>query len=139
MDLCKATLIGNVGRDPEQRFTQAGKTIVSFSVACKRMIPAAQEGGERRDETLWFNVICLGPRADQAMNLVTRGSRIYVEGRLSHRSYVGNDGQQRFVVEIVANEFIMLSARQRSEMDERPMAAVPVGGADSENLDDVPF
>jgi len=139
VDLSKATLIGNVGRDPEQRFTQAGKTIVSFSVACNRFIPPSQDGGERREETLWFNVICLGQRADQAMNLVTRGSRIYVEGRLQHRSYVGNDGQQRFVVEIVANEFIMLSARQRGDMDERPMAAVPGGGPDSENLDDVPF
>ena len=104
MDLCKATLIGNVGRDPEQRFTQAGKAITNFSVACNRLGPPAQDGGERREETQWFTIICFGRLADVAQNLVTKGSRLYVEGRLQTRSYTGNDGQLRFVVEVVASE-----------------------------------
>jgi single-strand DNA-binding protein len=142
VDLCKATLIGNVGRDPEQRFTQAGKAITSFSVACKRLGPPPQDGGERRDETQWFTVLCFGRLAEQALNLVTRGSRVYVDGRLQTRSYVANDGQTRFVVEIVANDLLMLGPRQRMgdmDVDERPVAAVPTGVHDTESLDDVPF
>ncbi len=142
MDLCKATLIGNVGRDPEQRFTQSGKTITNFSVACNRLGPPAQDGGERREETQWFTILCFGRLAEQAQNLVTRGSRVYVEGRLQTRSYVANDGQTRFVVEIVATDLLMLGPRQRLggvDVDERPVAAVPAGVHDTESLDDVPF
>jgi single-strand DNA-binding protein len=142
VDLCKATLIGNVGRDPEQRFTQAGKPITSFSMACNRLGPPAQDGGERREETQWFTVLCFGRLAEQAQNLVTRGSRVFVEGRLQTRSYVANDGQTRFVVEVVANDLLMLGSRPRMggmDADERPVAAVPAGMRDSESLDDVPF
>ena len=72
MDLCKATLIGNVGRDPEQRFTQAGKPITSFSMACNRLGPPAQDGGERREETQWFTVLCFGRLAEQALKALPK-------------------------------------------------------------------
>jgi len=138
--LCKATLIGNVGKDPDLRYTQAGKPVLSFSVACNRWVPPSAEG-ERREETEWFTVICFGRLAETAGNLVTKGGKVYVEGRLQTRSYESREGQTRFVVEVVANELQMLSPRQpRSDMGDRPMAVVPMGGPpDSESLDDVPF
>jgi single-strand DNA-binding protein len=139
VDLCKATLIGNVGGDPEQRFTPAGKSIVNFSLACNRLGPPPTEGAERREETMWFRVVCFGRLGEQALNLISRGGRVYVEGRLQHRNFTGNDGQQRCSLEIVANDFMLLGPRQRGDMDERPMAVVPVGAAESDNLDDVPF
>jgi single-strand DNA-binding protein len=139
VDLCKATLIGNVGRDAEQRFTQAGKSIVNFSMACNRLGPPPQDGGERREETQWFTILCFGRLGEVALNRATKGSRVYVEGRLQTRSYTGNDGQPRFVVEVLATEFMMLGSRQRSDGDERPMAVVPMGAPDADNLDDVPF
>ncbi len=145
MALCKATLIGNVGRDPEQKWTQGGTQMVNFSVACNRMGPLSPSG-ERQEVTEWFNVICFGKLAEVAERLVTKGSRVYVEGRLQTRSYEGRDGQPRHVIEVVATELQMLSARQRTEGGEYPMPAasgmpapMPVGSADNENLDDVPF
>ena len=138
MALCKATLIGNVGREPEMRYTQAGKPVLNFSVACNRMGPLSPEG-ERREETEWFTVICFNRLAEVASNLVTKGSKVYVEGRLQTRSYEARDGQTRFVVEVVASELQMLSPRQRPDYASPPAAAVPVGAAESDNLDDVPF
>ena len=139
MALCKATLIGNVGREPEMRYTQAGKPVLNFSVACNRWAPPSPEG-ERREETEWFTVICFNRLAEVASNLVTKGSKVYVEGRLQTRSYETRDGQTRFVVEVVASELQMLSPRQqRPEAGDHPVTAVPMGAADSENLDDVPF
>ncbi len=143
MALCKATLIGNVGRDPEMRYTQAGKPVLNFSVACNRWAPSSPEG-ERREETEWFTVVCFGRLAEVASNLVTKGSKVYVEGRIQTRSYEGRDGQPRFVVEVVASELQMLSPRQRPEMGDQgtgmAMAApVPVGVANDDSLDDVPF
>jgi single-strand DNA-binding protein len=138
MALCKATLIGNVGREPELRYTQTGKPILNFSVACNRIGPATAEG-ERQEVTEWFNIICFNRLAEVASNLVTKGSKVYVEGRLQTRSYEARDGQTRFVVEVVANELQMLSPRQRPEGGEPALSAVPAGASDSDNLDDVPF
>jgi single-strand DNA-binding protein len=141
MALCKATLIGNVGRDPDMRYTQAGKPVLNFSVACNRMAPPSPEG-ERREETEWFTVVCFGRLAEVASNLVTKGSKVFVEGRIQTRTYEARDGQTRFVVEVVANELQMLSPRQRSDMGEPGMgvgAPVPVGAGHDDNLDDVPF
>jgi single-strand DNA-binding protein len=142
MALCKATLIGNVGRDPDMRYTQAGKPMVNFSVACNRVGPPAQDGGERREETEGFTVLCFGKLAEVAGNLVSKGSKVFVEGRLQTRTYEARDGQTRFVVEVVANELQMLSPRQPREMSEPGMggmAPVAAGMADADNLDDVPF
>jgi len=142
MALCKATLIGNVGRDPDMRYTQAGKPMVNFSVACNRVGPPAQDGGERREETEWFTVLCFGKLAEVAGNLVSKGSKVFVEGRLQTRTYEARDGQTRFVVEVVANELQMLSPRQPREMGEPGMggmAPVAAGMADADSLDDVPF
>jgi len=145
MALCKATLIGNVGRDPDMRYTQAGKPVVNFSVACNRPGAPAQDGGERREETEWFTVVCFGRLAEVAGNLVSKGSKVFVEGRIQTRSYEARDGQTRFVVEVVANELQMLSPRQPREMGEPGMGGmggmtpVAAGMADADNLDDVPF
>ena len=144
MALCKATLIGNVGRDPDMRYTQAGKPVVNFSVACNRVGPPPTDGGERREETEWFTVVCFGRLAEVASNLVSKGSKVFVEGRIQTRSYEARDGQTRFVVEVVANELQMLSPRQPREMGEPGMVGmapvpVPAGMADADNLDDVPF
>jgi single-strand DNA-binding protein len=142
MDICKATLVGNVGRDPELRYTPAGKPILNFSVACNRVGPPSPDG-ERQQVTEWFNVICFNRLAEVYNNLVSKGSKVYVEGRLQTRSYETREGQTRHVVEVVANDVLLLSPRNRPEnvgasMGGMPMAAVPVG-ADHDNLDDVPF
>jgi single-strand DNA-binding protein len=139
MDLCKATLVGNVGRDPEMRYTQTGRPVLNFSVACNRMGPPTPDGAERDKITEWFTVVCFGRLAEMAQNWVTKGTKVYVDGRLQTRSYEGRDGQTRFVVEVIANDLLPLSPRQRGEPEDAGAAPVPVGVAGDENLDDVPF
>jgi len=144
MALCKATLIGNAGTDPEMRYTQAGKEVLNFRLACSRRVPGQE--GELRDQTEWFTVICFGKLAEVASRFVSKGRQVYIEGRLQTRSYEGRDGQPRFVVEVVANELQLLGSRERTDGGEyappamssavSPMAAGP---ADNADLDDVPF
>ncbi len=139
MDLCKAMLVGNVGRDPDMRYTQAGRPVMNFSVACNRQGPPAADGGEREKITEWFTVVCFGRLAETYANLISKGSKVYVDGRLQTRSYEARDGQTRFVVEVVANDIILLSSRQRGEMGEGGMAPASVGVGGEDNLDEVPF
>jgi single-strand DNA-binding protein len=139
MALCKAVLIGNIGTEPELRYTPAGRPILRFRVACNRWLPPSPEG-ERRDETEWFTVLCFDRRAELYKDLLSKGNRVYVEGRLQTRSYEGRDGQLRFEVQVVATELQQLTPRPRPE-GEQAVAPVtmPAAEADTENLDEVPF
>lgn len=111
--LCKATIIGNLGRDPEMRYTPSGKPVTSFSVACNRVYTTAE--GERKEETEWFRVIAWGKLAETCSQILSKGRRVYVEGRLQTRTWEGQDGQKRIEVEIVANDMIVLDSKPRSE------------------------
>jgi single-strand DNA-binding protein len=152
MDLCKITLIGNVGREPEQRFTQSGKQMLSFTVACNRLEPRPPDGSEPERITEWFNVRCFGPLAERVQPRVSKGTRIYVEGRFQVRRYQRADGTPGFALEVLANEIQVLSPSARPEEPalDAPVAAgaavaspalrpVPDPDAENENLDDVPF
>ena len=108
--LNKMLVIGNVGRDPEMRYTPNGSAVTSFSLAVNRYYTPA--GGERQEETEWFNVVAWNRLAETCNNYVTRGMKIYVEGRLRSNSWVGQDGQTRFRNEIIANTVQFLDRRQ---------------------------
>ena len=99
--LNKMLVIGNVGRDPEMRYTPNGVAVTSFSLAVNRRYTPA--GGEPQEETEWFDITAWNRLAETCNNYVTRGMKVYVEGRLRSRSWVGQDGQTRFRNEIVAN------------------------------------
>lgn len=87
-------LIGNLGRDPELKYTQSGKAVTSFSVAVNR------QGGDGVD---WVNVVCWGKLAEAVANYCAKGQMVLVEGSLQSRSYEGKDGIKRRVVEVVAS------------------------------------
>ena len=108
--LNKMLVIGNVGRDPEMRYTPNGSAVTSFSLAVNRYYTPA--GGERQEETEWFDVTAWNRLAETCNNYVTRGMKVYVEGRLRSRSWVGQDGQTRFRNEIVANTVTFLNRPQ---------------------------
>lgn len=151
MDMCKISLIGNVGRDPETRFTPSGKQILSFSVACNRQGPPAIDGGERERITEWFNVTCFGKLAEVYANIVAKGNRVYVEGRLQSRKYTRNDGTPGFSMDVIANELHVFARQPRADDMgvEAPVGAGaamgggrmprPMADADAESMDDVPF
>ena len=98
----KIIVIGNLGRDPEMRYTPSGQSVTSFSVASSRRYTTG--AGEQREETEWFNVNAWGRHAELCNQYLTKGQQVYVEGRLHSRSYEGRDGQLRFVNEINLTE-----------------------------------
>ena len=102
MTLNKMIVIGNVGTDPEMRYTPNGNPVTSFRLATNRRYTTSE--GEQRDETEWFTVTAWNRLAEQCNQYVTKGMKIYAEGRLKSDSWTGNDGQTRFRNEIVANE-----------------------------------
>jgi len=107
--LNKVMIIGNLGRDPEMRYTPNGKPVTSFSVASSRQWITSE--GERRDETEWFNVVAWGNLAEICSRYLTKGQKVYVEGRLQTRSWEDVNGQKHFRTEVVASEMIILSTR----------------------------
>ena len=135
--ICKATIIGNLGGDPEMRYTPAGRAFTTFSVACNRTY--TNQEGERQEQTEWFRVIAGGRLAEVCNQYLTKGSKVYIEGRLSTRSWEGTDGQKRFSVEISANEMQMLDTRPREggAMGGGPMGAMVTD--DVGDLDSIPF
>jgi len=104
--LNKIMLIGNVGSDPEMRYTPNGKAVTSFRMATNYRY--AGSDGERREETEWFRVSVWGRQAESCNQFLSKGKRIYVEGRLHSRSWEGQDGQMRTNLEVSANRVIFL-------------------------------
>ena len=136
----KIIVIGNLGRDPEMRYTPNGQAVTSFSVASNRKYTTA--AGEQREETEWFNVSAWGKLGETCNQWLTKGSQVYVEGRLSSRTYEGRDGQTRFVNEINLTDVQFLS-RGAGAGDEPPPYDNEPGIMDSEpagdDADDLPF
>lgn len=129
--LCKATIIGNLGGDPEMRYTPAGRPFTTFNVACNRNYTTPE--GERREETEWFRVTAWARLAELCSQFLSKGRRVYIEGRLSSRSWEAADGQKRFSLEINANEMIIIDTRPRGDGHESHV------GEEANDLDSVPF
>jgi single-strand DNA-binding protein len=131
--LCKGTIIGNLGRDPETRYTSGGTPSTKFSVACSRSYTV---DGERREETQWFTVITWGKLAELCKDMankgwLVKGQRVYAEGRLQTRTWEGNDGQKRTEVEIVATDVLLLGGKR--DDGERPQLG------EGQTADEVPW
>lgn len=111
--LNKVMIIGNLGRDPEMRYTPSGRPVTTFSVASSRSWNTSN--GERRAETEWFNIIAWGSLAEICKQYLTKGQQVYVEGRLQTRQWDDSEGNKRTSIEIVANEMIILGDRRESQ------------------------
>jgi len=128
--LCKAMIIGNLGRDPEMRYTPSGKPVTSFSVAVSRKFTAGD--GDQREETQWFRVNAWNKLAETCNEFLSKGRKVFVEGRLQVRTWEGQDGQKRTSVEIVASDVLWL---------DQPKAAVVEEAVGEEEMEaeDLPF
>jgi len=104
--LNKVMIIGNLGTDPEMRFTPSGNPVTSFRIATTRTYVTPE--GERRQETEWFTVVTWSKLAETCNQFLAKGRRAYVEGRLRSHSWEGQDGQRRFRNEIIANRVVFL-------------------------------
>lgn len=107
--LNKVMIIGQVGHDPDMRYTPSGKPVTSFSVTVTRNWVTAE--GERREATEWFNVVAWGNLAEICNQHLRKGSQVYIEGRLQTRSWDDASGIKHFRTELVANEMIILDGR----------------------------
>ena len=110
--LNKVQIIGNLGRDPEMRYTPNGKPVTSFTVAVSRSWLKPE--GERVEKTEWFNVVAWERLAEICNQYLVKGSAVFVEGRLETRSWEADNGQKHFRTEIIANEVIILDKRGRA-------------------------
>lgn len=104
--LNKVMIIGNLGRDPELRYTPNGTPVVSFSVAVDRQWTTSS--GERREATEWFNVVAWRELAEICKQMLSKGRLVYVEGSLQTRSWEAADGQRHYRVEVVADQMTLL-------------------------------
>lgn len=138
--LNRATIIGNVTRDPETRTTTQGTNVATFSVATNLRWVAAS--GERQDKTEYHNVVTWRKLADICTQYVKKGSKVYIEGRLQTRSWDDAQGQKHWRTEIVADNVILLDRpnSQSGAPADEPMET-PVTPAEETqiNVEDIPF
>jgi single-strand DNA-binding protein len=125
MSLNKAMIIGNLGRDPEMRYTPSGQAVTQFTVAVNRNYKG--QSGEWQEETEWFRVVVWGQQAERAAEHLRKGNKVYIEGRLQTRQWEDQTGAKRYTTELVANQVTNLERRVRDESSED--GAPPPGGA----------
>src|SRR3954451_6571351 len=148
MALCKLMIIGNLGRDPEMRYTPSGRPVTEFSVAVNQSTKN-QQTGEWNEETDWFRVSVWGDRAERAAEQLRKGNRVFVEGRFRAREDEARDGQKRVSLEITADSLVNLEKRTREDGEgtftapSGGFAGAPAGGGGrppaDDDLDDLPF
>ena len=132
----KIIVIGHLGRDPEMRNLPSGGGVTSFSIASSRKYTTSS--GEQREETEWFNCSAFGRLAETCNQYLNKGKQVYVEGRLSSRTYQTQSGETRHSNDINVNEVQFLGQRDNSNSQEQAPAPeeYQAPGAD---LDDLPF
>jgi single-strand DNA-binding protein len=141
------TVLGNIGRDPEMRYTPTGTAVTEFSVAVSNGTRNPQTG-EWTNESDWYRVTVWGSRAEKVAESFTKGNNVFVQGRFKTRNYTTRDGRAGTSLEITADTVLHLDPRQKAEGDEgqytqqaaQAPARVPVtSAAAGDDLDDLPF
>jgi len=113
MAINKAILVGNLGKDPELRYTASGQAVATFSLATTEKFK--NKGGEQQERTEWHNIVAWGPLAEICGKYLTKGKQIYCEGRIQNRSYDDRDGNKRYITEIVISDMQMLGGRPNDD------------------------
>ncbi len=156
--LNKVMLIGNLGADPEVRYMPSGGAVTTIRLATTRRWKDRQTG-ERREETEWHRVVFFSRLAEVAGEYLRKGSQVYIEGRIRTQKWQGQDGQDRYTTEIVADQMQMLGSRsggtadfsggqqgsysaqpaQQSSRQQDPEPEAPPSPANDDFDDDIPF
>jgi single-strand DNA-binding protein len=138
MSFNKVILVGNLGRDPELRYTPQGTPVCSFSMATNER--RKDKTGEMQDQTTWFRVTLWGRQAETASQYLTKGRPVYIEGRLRVEEWTDRDGKPRHTLEVHATDMQFIGG---GRTDEPPMERAAAAGAPSEQPDiaddDIPF
>lgn len=140
----KAILIGNLGADPEIRYTQSGTPVTTFNVATTERWK--DKSGEQQEHTEWHRIVTWQRLAEICSEYLSKGTKVYIEGRIQTRKWQDQNGNDRYTTEIVAREMKILSPRNTGggfggggggDFSEPPPFNEPMGGSDVGN--DVPF
>lgn len=158
--LNRVFIMGNLGQDPELRYTQSQKAVATFSVATSESRPGAD--GQRQEQTEWHRVVVWDKQAENCSKYLTKGRTVFIEGRIQTRQWEDKQGQKRFTTEIIANNVTFVGGpRDRDASNARGEFAPPpedpftsgpstqsaqsnmgntsFGGPTTPTLDDVPF
>lgn len=130
--LNKVILIGRLGREPETRFMPNGEAVCNFSVATSEKY--TDKNDQRQEETEWHNVTMFRKLAEIAGQYLTKGSQVYIEGKIKSRKYTDKNGVERTAYDIIANELKMLGGNTQTPA-QKPQPAQ----AQDDMSDDVPF
>jgi single-strand DNA-binding protein len=117
MSFNKIILVGNLGKDPELRYTPQGTAVCNFSLATNEK--RRDKAGEMQEVALWFKVTLWGKQAEVASKYLTKGSPVYVEGRLRVEEWTDRDGNNRHTLEVNGSDIQFLSGGARTEVDDR--------------------
>ena len=135
----KVILIGNLGQDPELRYTSAGVAVATFTLATNESWK--DQDGNAQERTQWHNLVAWRKLAEICGEYLKKGSRVYIEGRLQYRNYDDKNGVKRYVTEIVIDQMMMLDAKgagnSGSYSGSQQQPQVEESGPDK--ADDLPF
>lgn len=139
----KAILIGNLGADPEMRYTQGGTAVANLRIATNEQW-RDKDSGEKQERTEWHRVVLFGKLGEIAGEYLKKGSQVYLEGRIQTRKWQGQDGQDHYTTEIVANQMQMLGGRggpgqDTGAADTSRNQPVPDANSGALEDDDIPF
>jgi single-strand DNA-binding protein len=134
----KVILIGNLGKDPELRYTPGGQAVASFSLATSEKW--RDKDGVMQDKTEWHNIVVWGRQAEVAKEYLAKGKQVYIEGRIQTRSWEDKEGNKRYTTEIVGQRMQFLGTRDsgKEAPSDMPAEAPPVGDIAGED-EDLPF
>lgn len=131
----KVILVGNVGKDPELKFTPSGQAVCNFSLATSETFK--DKAGDKQTKTEWHNIVIWGKIAEIANQYLKKGSQVYLEGKITTRSWDDKDGNKKYTTEIVVSSFQFLSGTKGKDEGEQQHGQ-PVG-SNTEDNSDLPF
>ncbi|HSS19366.1 MAG TPA: single-stranded DNA-binding protein [Pyrinomonadaceae bacterium] len=140
MSFNKVILVGNLGRDPELRYTPQGTPVCSFSMATNER--RKDKTGEMQDQTTWFRVTLWGRQAETASQYLTKGRPVYIEGRLRVEEWTDRDGKPRHTLEVTATDMQFIGGGRGGEEAPMERAATAASGPSEQpemSDDDIPF
>lgn len=134
--LNKVFLIGNLTRDPELRYVPSGTAVATFTIAVNRVYTT--QSGEKKEQTTFAKVVVWGRRAEVCGEYLSKGSPLFVEGRLQSRNWETQDGQKRSTIEVIADNIQFLRGGERQGPSSADTQPVPQEEVEAINLNDEP-
>ena len=145
MSVNKAILIGNLGKDPELRYTPSGKAVATFSLATTERWKG--QDGQKSESTTWHNIVAWGRQAEVIKEYLAKGRQVYIEGRIVNRSYDDKEGNKKYISEVVVQNFQFIGNKgdqggggvDKDFAQQSPDASEPPPPDTSGGDDDLPF